>query len=172
MPHPAALSDEELLKQCRLGKRRTGGPGGQHRNKVETCVELTHLDTGVAAHAGERRTVHENKRVALFRLRLALAIHHRGVPVPLDPFGDTRSPLWKSRTNREGRIVCNPSHRDYPALLAEALDVIEAASGDPRNAAARLLCSPSQLVKLVKDHPPALERWNKLRAAHGLNPLK
>lgn len=170
--HPAALTDEELLKQCRLGKKRTGGPGGQHRNKVESGVELTHEGTGLAAHAGERRTVTENKRVALFRLRLALALHHRTPPAPLDPFGDTRSPLWRSRTSREGRLVCNPRHRDYPALLAEALDVIEASGADPRRAAARLSCSPSQLVKLVKDHPPALERWNTLRAAHGLHALK
>src|SRR4051812_6130052 len=116
-PHPATLPDEDLLKQCDLHKGRTSGPGGQHRNKVETKVTLTHRPTGVSAQAGERRAVTENRRVALFRLRLALAIAVRSTPAATDRFGDTRSALWKSRTTPEGRIVCNPSHRDYPALL-------------------------------------------------------
>lgn len=171
-PHPATLDDDELLKQCELGKSRTGGPGGQHRNKVESKVTLTHLPTGAQAHAGERRTVHENKRVALFRLRLALATDVRH-PLPNgDRFGDTRSPLWKSRATGDGRIVCNPSHRDYPALLAEALDVIETVGGDPARAAIRLECTPSQLIKLVKQHHPAMAQWNHLREQHGQHPLQ
>lgn len=164
--HPAALSDEELLGQCRIGKGRSSGPGGQHRNKVETKVTLTHEATGVSAQAGERRRAEDNKRVALFRLRLALAVAVRR-PVPI---GDVRSELWKSRC-RGGRISVNPDHRDYPALLAEALEVIEACGLDAKKAALRLECSASQLIKLVKDHPPAIERWNRQRAERGLHAL-
>lgn len=165
--HPATLADEELLAQCDLAKSRDGGPGGQHRNKVETKVTLTHRPTGVSAQAGERRSAVENKRVALRRLRLALATQVRvGVPA-----GEVRSALWRSRV-RGGRIVVNPEHRDYPALLAEALDVIEASAFDPRRAALRLGCTPSQLVKLVQEHPPAMERWNAGRAERGQHPLK
>jgi len=170
--HPATLSDEDLLKQCDLGKSRTSGPGGQHRNKVETKVTLTHRPTGLSAHAGERRTVTENRRVALFRLRLALATTIRTGPPATDRFGDTRSDLWKARTTPEGRIVCNPSHRDFPALLAEALNAIEATGQDPARAALRLACTPSQLVKLVKEHPPAMQAWNKARRALGLHALQ
>jgi hypothetical protein len=171
-PHPATLSDEDLLKQCELGKSRTSGPGGQHRNKVETKVTLTHRPTGVMAHAGERRTVTENRRVALFRLRLALATQVRTEPPTTDRFGDTRSDLWKRRTTPGGRIVCNPSHRDYPALLAEALNAIEATAYAPARAGLRLGCTPSQLVKLVKEHPPAMQAWNKARGALRLHPLQ
>lgn len=165
--HPASLAEEDLLAQCDLTKGRSGGPGGQHRNKVETKVTLTHRPTGVSAQAGERRSAVENKRVALRRLRLTLATLVRvGVPA-----GEARSELWRSRV-RGGRIVCSPEHRDYPALLAEAMDVIEASGLDPRKAALRLGCTASQLVKLVQEHPPAMERWNTGRAEHGMRPLK
>src|SRR5690606_15091114 len=89
MAHPATLSDEDLLKECQIGKGRSSGPGGQHRNKVETQVTITHLPTGVTARAGERRSAEENKRVAIRRLRLALAVEVRTVV----PAGEIRSDL-------------------------------------------------------------------------------
>lgn len=165
--HPAGLSDEDLLGQCEIGKGRSSGPGGQHRNKVETKVMLRHRPTGVSAQAGERRSAEENKRMALFRLRLALAVEIRR-PVPS---GDIRSELWRSRC-RAGRLSVNPRHREFPALLAEALEVIEACGLDPKKAALRLECSASQLIKLVQDHPHAFERWNRLRAERGLHALR
>jgi len=182
-PHPASLDDESLLAQCDLSKDRTRGPGGQHRNKVETQVILLHTPTGISAHAGERRTVTENKRVAIKRLRLRLAVEHR-CPVPL---GEIGSELWRSRRRAPargpgasptprarsgGRIVCAPDHHDYPSLLAEALDVIAAADWDLAKAALRLDVSPTQLLKLIKDHPPALIHLNNERKARGEHALK
>jgi len=166
-PHPAAMSEDELMKQCTVGKGRSGGPGGQHRNKVETEVTLVHEPTGISAKAGERRSAVENKRVATRRLRLALATDARsGVPD-----GDIRSELWKSRV-RHGAIRCSERHADYPAMLAEAMDVIYAASLDHKRAALRLECTPSQLIKLIAKHPPAISRLNDDRKSKGLHPLK
>jgi len=173
--HPAALDDEALLTQCDLGRQRTSGPGGQHRNKVETQVSITHRPTGISAKAGERRSVRENRPVAIKRLRLKLAAEHR-CPVPI---GEIGSDLWRSRRTPPrkpapgqepslGAIACNPKHHDYPSLLAEALDVIAAADWDVKKAALRLDVSASQLVKLIKDHPPALELLNRHRASRGM----
>ena len=53
-PHPSTLADEQLLLGCDFGRSRSGGPGGQHRNKVETTVELTHRATEISAKAGEQ----------------------------------------------------------------------------------------------------------------------
>jgi hypothetical protein len=166
-PHPAALSDDDLLAQCDMGRSRTSGPGGQNRNKVETAVELTHRKTGISAKAGERRSVRENRQVAIQRLRLALAVQHRE-PVPI---GDIRSTLWRSRLQGT-KLVISPSHRDYPSLLAEALDVLEAAGLDPKTAAIRLTTTPSQLLRLLRHHPPALAALNAERERRGEHPLK
>lgn len=169
-PHPATLPLEALWQQCEWGRSKGGGPGGQHRNKVETLVWITHTQTGVEAHAGERRSAEENKRVALARIRLALAVQVR-TPVPL---GEVRSELWLRRCpdGGSGIISCSPTHADFPAILAEAMDVTHACGQDVKKASLRLGCSMSQLVKLLKDHPPAILRLNEERAARGLHGLK
>ena len=155
-----------MLAQCEMGKGRTSGPGGQHRNKVETKVTLTHRPTGVTGQAGERRSAMENKRVALRRLRLALAVECRA-PVGV---GDVRSEMWRGRC-RGGRIACSERHWDFPAMVAEAMDVLFACGWDPKKAGLRLECSPSQLIRLVKEHPAAFERWNAEREGKGLHRL-
>ncbi len=173
-PHPASLDAETLFAQCDLTRGRAGGPGGQHRNKVETLVRIHHRPTGVESHAGERRSVAENKREALWRLRLTLAVCVR-CPVGV---GDVRSELWRSRSSparapgSAGRIVVSPMHDDYPALLAEALDMVWACPLDLKVAAARLGCSASQLLKLIKDHPPAWVFLNAHRVARGMHAMK
>ena len=166
-PHPASLDDETLLASCTLGRKRTSGPGGQHRNKVETHVTLTHGPTGIAGQAGERRSPEANRRVAIHRLRVTLAIACRA-PVPL---GEIGSALWRSRV-RGGRIVLNSQHRDAPAMLAEALDVIHASGLDLKRAALRLDCTASQLVKLLAAGPAAMVALNTAREARGDHALR
>ena len=154
--HPATLAALALYNQCKMRTTRGSGPGGQNRNKVETAVILTHLPTGLSAQASERRSQAENRAVAIKRLRLELALSIRcrieqTAERPYEP-----SPLWLTRC-RAGRIVASPDHDDFPALLAEALDVLQASEFDPKIGARALGCSPSQLIKLVKEAP---RRWS------------
>jgi hypothetical protein len=165
--HPAALEPAALLSACESRFTRRSGPGGQKRNKVETAVILTHRPTGLSAEASERRTQGENLRAATFRLRLNLALAIRR---PVEP-GEPPGALWRSRV-REGRLHLNPSHDDFPAILAEALDRLAFCRFDPKAAAAALGCSPSQLVKLIKDEPRALRRLNDAREQIGLHALR
>ena len=58
------------------------------------------------------------------------------------------------------------------AMLAEALDVLAASGWDPKPASLRLNCSPSQLVKLIKEHPPAWLMVNRVRVASGESELR
>jgi peptide chain release factor len=52
---------------------RTGGPGGQHRNKASTAVRATHRPTGITVVVDTERKFHLNRRIALQRLRQRLA---------------------------------------------------------------------------------------------------
>jgi peptide chain release factor 2 len=62
-------SDEELLRECEVETFRSGGPGGQHVNKVETGVRLTHRPSGVVVTCREERSQHRNKSACLKKLR-------------------------------------------------------------------------------------------------------
>lgn len=68
----AALSDEALLAECAEAFFVASGPGGQHRNKTETGVRLTHGPTGLTVTATERRSQLQNRGAALERLRALL----------------------------------------------------------------------------------------------------
>jgi len=165
--HPSALPDDKLLEDCTSRRLRRSGPGGQHRNKVETAVQLLHRPSGVAAEANERRSQAENRAVALRRLRVNLALEVR------TPLADDKapSPLWQSRC-RGGRIVVATDHADFPPLVAEALDTIAGRDANVKQAAERLGCTASQLVKFLAKEPRALGLVNNWRGERGLKTLK
>ncbi len=64
---------EALANECTISFTRAGGPGGQHRNKVESAVRVTHKLTGVVVVAAERRSQSRNRQAALERLAGKLA---------------------------------------------------------------------------------------------------
>lgn len=165
--HPATLDDDELLKDCEVASGRSSGPGGQNRNKVETAIRITHKPTDIIASATERRHKQQNKEKALFRLRIKLAIQVRE---PVDP-GAPPSECWARRV-KDRKLLINPSHRDYPALLAEALDRLSAVAYELPAAAKLLSVSASQLIKLIKHEPMAMSRVNAWRDEIGLKPLR
>ena len=165
--HPAALDEDALLKDCTITSGRASGPGGQNRNKVETAVRITHEPTGIVASATERRHKEQNKQQAVFRLRVKLALQVRE---PVAPAGEP-SACWASRVKHK-RLLINPSHEDFPALLAEALDRIAVMQQDVSAAAEALGVSVSQLIKLLKHEREALDGVNRKRLERGLHALR
>jgi hypothetical protein len=145
------LCEADLLKECEVSRLRRGGPGGQHRNKVETAVSIVHRVTAIRAEANERRSQAENRRRAIHRLRIRLAIEIR-TTANAEP-----SELWKSRV-QAGRLAVRETHDDYPNLVAEALNKLADCDYDFPTAALSLATSTSQLSRFLKQNRQVWQR--------------
>ena len=88
--------DDELLRECRVDTFRSGGAGGQHQNKVESGVRLTHQPSGIVVTSRRHRSQHRNRQDALSKLRGELARHRTRVK--------PRIPTRVPRAERQRRL--------------------------------------------------------------------
>src|SRR5690349_21098699 len=86
---------ESLERDSDIDYFIASGPGGQHRNKVETGVRLTHRPSGTVVTATERRSQRANREAAFERMAARLEEQQR-VATPRTP---TR-PTAESRARR------------------------------------------------------------------------
>ena len=92
-------SRDDLLAECRVDTFRSGGAGGQHQNKVESGVRLTHRPTGIVVTSRKHRSQHRNRQEALARLEAELEARRR-VRKPRIPTG---VPKREKRKRREAK---------------------------------------------------------------------
>ncbi len=157
--------DEKLVAACRIETYRASGPGGQHRNKRDSAVRLTHKPTGVIVTATERRSQHENRRRAIKRLRKAIALEVREkVRTPSDALRTVLAdPAWPRISQKSTA---------YLVAAAEILDHLVADCGKVSETAKRLGVSTASVTKFLSLDSDLLAAANRIRRRFGHKPLR
>jgi peptide chain release factor 2 len=105
--------DEDLLRECEVDTFRSSGPGGQHVNKTESAVRLTHLPSGVVVTCREERSQHRNKALCLQKLRERVEqLNHRPakrVPTRVPRSAKVRTLEEKTRRSHIKRLRSKPA---------------------------------------------------------------
>lgn len=98
------------MKDCdlKVTYTRGSGPGGQRKNKVETCVEITHVPTGLHVRCQDTPSRARNEKVARQVLKHKLA-HQK-----LQEAMSTR------KANRDKRIKNKTVVRTYNYMTQQA----------------------------------------------------
>jgi len=171
-----ALDDQQLLDQCDVHTYKSSGPGGQHRNKVSSAVRLRHRPTGLSAHGDQSRSQHENKRLAVARLRRTIACRRRRsidparTRIPSVVSGCIHAPRGGARDAPRRLAVGRKDRRFWP-VAAFLLDVLDAFGGRLADTAAFLGITTGSLTRMLTGDRHLLAAAQAVRKRNGLRPL-
>lgn len=91
-PPPYSLDRDILEREVDIEFFRASGPGGQHVNKTQSALRLTHRPSGVVVIAQDSPSQHRNREIAFARLarRLERLNYVKPTRVPTRPTAASR----------------------------------------------------------------------------------
>ncbi|WDE96948.1 peptide chain release factor-like protein [Lentisphaera profundi] len=149
------MTDEELLNRCKTDHYIATGNGGQKRNKTSSAVRLTLKDTSISATASEDRQQSVNKKRALRKLRLAIAMEMR-----------QEAQQW------QGQLDMNPKNAQYPLFIAALTDNLFDKNWQVSEVAKSMDLSTGKLIKIIAKDDTLWQFVNKERQKNDYKPLK
>ncbi len=171
-------TDEDILAQCDIHIYKASGPGGQHRNKVSSAVRLKHKTTNITATANDSRSQHDNRKLAIQRLRMNLAIRLRD---PIPPHGgETPLPAilvecinvaTKGPKVGIGRLTISRKNPRFWEVAAYLLDYLAGANGKIGEVSASLGITTGNLTSVFKADRHLLAAVQEIRRNHEMRPI-
>ena len=110
---PYAVDRETLEVEIRLDTYRASGPGGQHVNKTNSAIRLTHLPSGVVVIAQDSPSQFRNKETAFERL-IARLIKLNHVP-------KKRLATKPTRASKERRIEAKKTRATVKSVRSKKI---------------------------------------------------